>query len=888
MVLLSETSIEYRAGADVIRLIPQNARGKKRLEGLAPTGGQSHYLKGAEPASWRTKIPHYRRVLCKQLYPGIDLVFYSTHQGYEFDFLVAPGANPEQIRVLVDGAQALEVVPSGDLLLKTPQGRLVLRKPFVYQWAGGKKKPVPASYALRGPEFGFALGDYDRTVPLVIDPITSSYLGGRDIDIVNGVALDASSHIYVTGYTTSTDFARSASPLKATLAAGDSDAFVMKLNPAGTAIIYSTFLGGNAADVGRAIAVDGTGSAYITGSTIGRFPITAGVIRQTTAVAPAIFVAKLTPSGDALSYATYLDGAGSGQTIQVDATGNAYVGGFTYTATFTTTSAAVQPSYGGATDGFVTKLNPTATALAYSTFLGGAGEDQVTGLRVDSAGAVYVTGFTSSSNFPTTSGALRTSYAGATDAFVSKLNPAGSSLLYSTFLGGSNTDRALAIDIDSSGHAYVTGQTASTNFPTTSGVLQASFAGGAFDAFVSKLNPAATALSFSTFLGGTGDCNLADPFRLYQCDSGQSISVDASQRVFVTGFAGAGFPLVSADQPSFGGNGDAFVAQVNPSASELLMSTYLGGNGGDIGLGIVRGPNLAVVVGMTTSANFPVTSNALQGTSGGGTADGFLATYGNCSYSLGSTGSFFPNNAASYSIDLFTGAGCPWTATASDSWITLTDPSGSGSGVIRFSLTPNGGGLRTGTITVQGQVYTIQQVGGACVVTLGASESWFPAQAGTYSVPVFAGPGCSWSATAQESWITLIVAAGSGNGQFQFALSQNATSSARTGSISVTGGNVYTVRQVGGPPSLACNYSLNRYGDVFDVFGGSSSIFVNTTPGCEWSTLNPNDWILITAGFAGSGPGVVGYTLRRNRSGQTRVGQIIIAGQAVTIVQLAQ
>jgi hypothetical protein len=750
----------------------------------------------------------------------------------------------------------------------------------------GRQQGVDAAYRLEGGNIiRFEVGPYDRSKPLIIDPITSTYLGGRDVDIVTAVALDNSSNIYVTGYTTSTDFARSTTPYKGTLIAGDADAFVMKLNPGGTAILYSTFLGGASADFGRAIAVDSSGAAYITGSTIGRFPVTAGAFREITNVAPAIFVTKLSAAGDALVYSTYLDGAGAGQAIRVDGSGNAYIGGFTYSATFTTTPGALQATYGGGTDAFVTKLNATGTAQVYSTFLGGASEDQITGLRVDSAGAVYVAGFTTSSNFPTTSGVFRTLYGGATDAFVSKINAAGTALVYSTFLGGSNTDRAFGLDIDSSGNAYVTGQTASTSFPTTAGAYQTSFAGGTFDAFVTKLNSGATALLYSTYLGGAGNCSFTDPFRLYQCDAGHGISLDSAGKAYVTGFAGTGFPLASADQPTHGGNGDAFVAQLNENGTALGFSTYLGGGNGDLGLAVVRGSSITIAVGITTSTDFPTSGSALQAANGGGPMEGFLATYGSCQFSLASSGSFFPNNASSYSIDLFTSPGCAWTASASAAWITLTTPSGSGPGPISFSLTANAGSLRTGTITVQGQVYTIQQVGGACVVTLGSTESWFPQAAGSYSVPVLANPGCAWTASTPDSWITMTVAAGSGNGSMSFDLAFNNNGSPRFGAINVTGSNTYTVRQVGGPGSVTCMYILSRYGDVFDRYGGSSSIYVDTTQGCEWTTVNPNDWVRITAGFAGSGAGILGYTIKPNLTGQVRSAQITVAGQPVTIVQ---
>ncbi|MCZ2147839.1 MAG: SBBP repeat-containing protein [Bryobacterales bacterium] len=653
----------------------------------------------------------------------------------------------------------------------------------------------------------------------------------------------------------------------------------MKLNPTMTTILYSTYLGGSFPDYGRAITVDSTGAAYITGSSIGRFPTTTGAFRELASVTPAPFVAKLDPSGAALSYATYLDGAGAGMAIAVDSGGSAYVAGSTYTATFTTTTGAFQRTYAGGTDGFVVKLNPTGSSQVYSTFLGGSSEDQITGIRVDSSGAAYVAGFTSSTDFPATAGAYRNANSGSTDAFVTKINSAGSALVYSTFLGGSNVDRAHGIDINSSGEAYVAGQTYSSSFPTTAGAFRASH-GGAADGFVTRLNAAGSGLLYSTFLGGAGTCLVNDPFRQYICDGAFSISVDSTAQAWVAGIAGPGFPLSGAIQPSPGGSGDAFVAQLNASGTSLPFSTYIGGGGGDVALSVaVSGSGGTIVAGFTNSTDLPV--NSLQTTRGGGGAEGFLSLLSTCSVTLGSSGSFFPKTAGAYLLDVSSAPGCAWSTSTDASWVALNTTAGVGNGQVSYTVAANAGPSRTAHITVAGQTYTIQQVTGQCI-TLANTGSWFPQSGGAYNLQVFAS--CPWTASVNVNWITGVTPAGSGDGVIQFTLAANNSSSSRTGQIDVSG-STYTVNQVGGPAGLSCSYSLSRGSDSFASGGGSSSLLVSTQNGCQWTTSTNSSWLAITAGLAGSGEGVIGYSADRNTSGAVRSAAVNVAGQSFVVTQ---
>jgi hypothetical protein len=386
--------------------------------------------------------------------------------------------------------------------------------------------------------------------------VYSTYLGGSGQEDGLGIAVDAAGNAYVTGLTDSSDFPTTAAAVQPTFA-GVADAFVTKLDPTGSALVYSTTLGGSGFDRGFGIAVDASGNAYVMGLTNSvDFPTTAGAVQPTLAGGWFdAFVTKLNPTGSALVYSTFHGGDGFDCSfgIAVDAAGSAYVTGLTDSRNFPTTAGAFQTTIGGSSDAFVTKLNPAGSALVYSTYLGGSGQDEGLGIAVDRADSAYVTGRTGSANFPTTVGAFRTTIGGPGDAFVTKLNPAGSALVYSTAVGGSDFDRGFGIAVDAAGSAYVTGETFSSDFPTTAGAFQTTFA-GVEDVFVTKVDPTGSALVYSTYLGGSG------------YDLGSGIAVDAlpNANAYVAGLtASADFPTTpGAFQATFGGGVDAFVAKI--------------------------------------------------------------------------------------------------------------------------------------------------------------------------------------------------------------------------------------------------------------------------------------------------------------------------------------
>jgi len=471
----------------VLRMRMVGANPAPKVDGLDALAGKNNYFLGNDPQKWRTGVPNFAKVKYAGIYPGIDLVFHGNQRQLEYDFVVAPGADPGAIQLLWKGARRLEVDSSGDLVLHVEGGRVVHHAPIVYQRVNGSRREISGSYVVRDrSQVGFRVAAYDRSRPLVIDPVLSysTYLGGADRDYGYGIAVDGSGNAYVTGWTYSPDFP-TVSPLQAAKA-GTRDVFVAKLNAAGSALTYSTYLGGSDSDDGYGIAVDGAGNAYVTGWTYSPDFPTASPLQAAHAGLRDAFVAKLNAAGSALTYSTYLGGSSDdyGRGIAVDGSGNAYVTGWTYSPDFPTASP-LQAAKAGTRDAFVAKLNAAGSALAYSTYLGGSSSDYGYGIAVDGSGNAYVTGETASTDFPTVS-PLQAANAGGYDTFVAKLNVAGSALTYSTYLGGSDTDWVEGIAVDGSGNVYVTGETASPDFPTVS-PLQAASA-GARDAFVAKLS----------------------------------------------------------------------------------------------------------------------------------------------------------------------------------------------------------------------------------------------------------------------------------------------------------------------------------------------------------------------------------------------------------------
>jgi hypothetical protein len=516
--------------------------------------GGANYLVGSRPDQWRIGVPLFGKIIYTGVYPGIDLIYYGNQNQLEYDFVVAPGASWRSIRLAFSGAQAVEIDPNGDLKLQTRWGWLRHRRPRVYQQLASGRSEISGHYVLYGDrQVGFEIGAYDPAVPLVIDPtlVYSSYLGGSAADYGYSVAVDSSGCAYTVGETWSTNF-----PLlnpTQSVQAGDTDIFVTKWNAAGTGILYSTYIGGSNRDV----------------------PLS----------------------------------------IVVDALGDAYIAGYTYSANFPITSGALLSTFSGQSKAFVLELNPSGNRLTYSTFLGGSGNDYATGIAVDATGHAYISGYTASIDFPVSSNAFQSSYGGGEfDGFFAKLNPAGSQLVYATYLGGIGNDTAYGVALDPAGNVYLTGQTQSSNFPVLQ-ALQTTYSQS--DAFVVKLNASSQVL-YSTYLGGTGS------------GTGTGIAADAAGNAYIAGYTTApDFPVTAgAYQPGNHGSYDAFVAKLSADGSTILNATYFGGSGSESTSGIALDSSGDVFVsGSTNSIDLPLQA-PVQATYGGG-GDAFLVAFNN-------------------------------------------------------------------------------------------------------------------------------------------------------------------------------------------------------------------------------------------------------------------
>jgi hypothetical protein len=587
------------------------------LEGLP---GQVNYFLGNDPRSWRTDIPTYSRVAYRDVYPSTDLVYYGSAGGLEYDFVLQPGARPGAIALDLGGAQGVRIDPNGDLIVGLPGGQVVQHRPAIYQEIAGMKQAVSGGFVLLGPSrVGFAVGAYDLTRPLVIDPSLtySTYLGGSGDDQAYGLALGGDGSVYVAGYTTSANFP-TLNPFQGSLP-GSCSAFVSKLNPTGSALVYSTYLGGSSCDYAYAIAVDASGSAYVTGvAGSANFPAK-NALQGTNHGGGDAFVTKLDPTGGALVYSTYLGGSQEdyAQGIAVDSAGSAYVTGTTYSFDFPTFNPFQSRNKSGSGTAFVSKLSASGTSFVYSTYLGGTDYEQGQGVAVDSSANAYVTGTTGSRDFPTVNPVEGTNPSpGIGTGFVSKLNPAGSALVYSTFLGGSGVDTGYGIAVDGQRQAYVTGFTSSTDFPTFN-PLQGTKRGPQ-NAFVTKLSASGAAFVYSTYLGGSGH------------DTGYGIAADSAGRAYLTGYTdSANFPIARPIQATKVAFADVFISTLKPDGSALLFSTYLGGSPyDDQGNGIAAdGTGNLYVAGYTQSTRFP-TKNAFQPTFGGGEYDAFVTKIG--------------------------------------------------------------------------------------------------------------------------------------------------------------------------------------------------------------------------------------------------------------------
>lgn len=655
--------------ASVVRMGLVGANRNPHEAGLDELPGKANFFIGNDASKWHTNVPLYAKVKYQEVYPGVNLVYYGNQRQLEYDFVVAPGADPGEIRLRFRGASSMRLDREGNLVLTTAAGKISFHKPLVYQRTTGRglsaqvnpksrrhdRRLLKGHYVLLASnQVAFHVGHYNRREPLVIDPVLSfsTYLGGSGGETANAIAVDSSGEAYIAGKTGSMNFPVTSNAFLKTCGTQQYpcsfpnyyDGFVAKLSADGSTLLYATYLGGPAAygtTVINGIAVDSSGDAYVAGSIYSNnFPTTSGAFQPQTSGnlefpgVSSAFVTKLNATGSSLVYSTYLSGtpANTGvpltppdgaNAIALDSAGDAYVVGTTSESDFPTTPGAFQttgPSSGNVI-GFVTKFNAAGSGLIFSTFLGGSRNDELNAITVDATGNAYVAGIANSPDFPTTPGAYQKGsyFSSQTDAYlpngsgvIAKFNPSGK-IEYSTYLGGPGGSSITSIAVNSAGAAYVTGATGS-GFPVTPNALATTYQ--SYAAFVAKLHPDGCALLYSTYLNPPAFADTENP---------HAIALDSSGDIYVAGgvlgVSLGSYPGVNELQPEMQLS-PGFVSEMDPSGTKLLFSTPLGGSGGDNNYGSeVRGMALdpsgdIYVTGMTVSQDFPVL-NALQPVAGG-------------------------------------------------------------------------------------------------------------------------------------------------------------------------------------------------------------------------------------------------------------------------------
>jgi hypothetical protein len=598
----------------VYNLIGSNPEGN--TVGEKKQTAYKNYLIGNDQSKHASNVALYGQVIVKEIYVGIDIRYYFQENLLRYDYIVHPGADASQILFNIEGSDKTYLNNKGELVFTTLFGEVKNTDLYCYQLEN--KKQVDAKFTNQNGGWSIGLGDYEKSQTLIIDPlIYATYIGGNIHEDSYSVVVDASNNAYVCGVTISSNYDIVTGSFQSTNA-GVWDVFVSKLNAGGTALIYSTYVGGSGNDFAVSNAIDTENNIYITGYTdSGQYPVIAGALQTIKGVGVDSFITKLNATGTALIYSTYIGGNNGdySRSIAVDAANNAYIAGSTNSNNFPTSVGAFQTVLSGLIDVFVSKINASGTALVYSTFVGSIGNEDCQSIAVDSSGRAYITG-SGTNGFPITPGAYQSSVGGGPDAFITKLNALGTALVYSTFVGGFGGDLGYDIALDSSENAYITGTTGSINFPLSANAFQTSRE-GVFgnDGFVTKINQSGTAMIYSTYIGGNGD------------DNTNSIGVDALGCAYITGYTDStNFDCTTgAFQTTNAGGRDVFASKFNVTGTALIYSTYIGGSNNDDGYSIALDTSAnAYITGSTSSIDFDTTSGAFQTINTGNSRDLFV------------------------------------------------------------------------------------------------------------------------------------------------------------------------------------------------------------------------------------------------------------------------
>ena len=997
-----------KAKDDPGRVVSLEFAGAEEVPGEAgePLAGKINYIRGADSRRWLLGMSTYSRIAYSGIYPGIDVVYYGNQEQLEFDLVVRPGGNPEDIRMKIGGGAELSIGTAGELRIGDSHGDLSIALPTIYQEIAGKRVAVAGRYAIRGDEVAFLVSRYDHGKPLVIDPtiVYSTLLnGGNSSSVGFGIALDGSGNILVAGYTYASDFPTSNS-LQGGLKAGP-DGFVSKISADGSTLLYSTYMGGSSSEYFQGVAVDSKGAAWVVGSSYSNdFPLL-NPIQATNGGGSDAVIAKLSATG-ALLFSTYLGSTNFdiANGVAVDSADNAYITGSTSGGSFPTTSGALLTVSGGNTDAFVVKFDTTGKRL-YSTLLGGASDDFGQAIASDTDGSAYITGYTYSNSFagaPSTG--AQVSNAGVVNAFVAKLNPVGTTLQYFTFLGGAGYDQGLGIVVDGAKSAYLVGQTSSTGI-ATAGAAQTSIADGSHG-FAAKLNPAGSTFNYITYIGGNRQDYL------------KALAVDSGGNVYLGGNTDStGFPIGSAVQPTANGNVVSLSRTSTSASTWAAFDTLLPGAVYDLSVNPANGVNIvaSTEAGIYRSLDggaswksafaqgFPA-ANYL-GRSIAAPTTVYLANYNNIyrSQDDGATWTYMGNSpyqATGIVADPLTATTAYIFANTSPSIYKSTD------GGVTWTLASTGlsssaaSRPQTMVATKDGSLYVGFSSFGGVYKSTNQGNSWSAANGSVGSLTVNAHSlsasantlyfaagalykttdgGSTWTATSSianagsisvspldatslyvGTYSNTVVSSGDGGGTFGVAgAGLPTTFDYRTSGIVVhptLGATAYVVNPIvkpafvlklnstgtafswftylsGSASSFVYGLATNRAGEVFATgysggggfpvtathlqsgtfgafitrisdatgdcstlsvspnsstlssTGGIVSLNVLAPSGCTWSTSSDQVWAAITDGASGSGSGLIAVQVAANASGTSRVATFTVGKQTATVSQ---
>ncbi len=796
---LSSSRAWIAGGGSEVEMRLDGARAGAIGEALEPLSSHSNYFLGRDRTNWHANVPHFGKVRYRSVYPGIDVIYHATAGALEYDFIVAPGKDARRISLKFTGTRT-RVAENGDLVLTSSEGELRQHKPVAYQEISGRKRPIDARYKPLGTNrYGFTVGPYDRSIPLVIDPSLAyaTYVGGMNSEDVDDIVVDSTGNVYLSGTTTSPTFPQATKETRIGPRNGGS-AFVAKLNATGTALSYVTYVGAGAESSAH-LAVDGAGNAYVAGFTYSRdFPNTFNMVPWGDFGSYAF---KLNPSGSALVYSNYISwGYHSPVGVVVNSAGELYIAGTCGDLDYPVTGDAYQGTH-YEYDVYVSAVSATGYSLTASTLLGGSKHDVATTIAFDASGRVIVGGVTDSPDFPTTSGAHQRVFGGTRDGFVAVLNSSLTTLVASTLLGGAQDDTLSSVAADATG-IYIAGITSSSQFPfTTTATLPR-------NDFAAKLTADLATVAYAVPVNGRHGEN-----GCYLC--GPSIAVDSQGWAYISGVPADVLPTTTgALQALATGNDDQYLVRLN-AAGTLTYATTLGGSGPEwkaIRAVAVDGARHAYIAGYTGSFDFPTTPNALQRVNFAPSLpeapftyvpDAFVARIDFddtvCTVTASRTSIDAGSSTSATYVDIITPAGCPWSAhVESASWLHVAGhPGGTGSDhILVIADTNTDTTPRDGTVNLSWIPIKVHQAGASCVNKLAADTLDAPASGASYQISVSASGPCTWSATSNSDWITVVsvnVNPSTSSGTVVYRVDAN-NGGARTGTM-VVAGQTFTVNQ---------------------------------------------------------------------------------------------